>query len=180
MMPNKIIHWPWSYNPTDEAGFEQIYRQELPRVYNFFRYRLGEDLLAEDLTADTFTRAWQYRANYRHDLSAFSTWIFTIAHRVAIDYYRRSQSTSPLSDSSPDLSTPSPEDLALQRSDTSHLRWLLTGLTDREREVVALKYGAGLTNRDIARLIGLTESNVGVILHRTVQILRNRWEISHE
>lgn len=53
---------------------------------------------------------------------------------------------------------------------------LLLQLEERERELVALKYGAGLTNRDIARLTGLSESNVGVILHRTVRSLRQEWE----
>ena len=47
---------------------------------------------------------------------------------------------------------------------------------DRERELVSLKYGAGLTNRAIARLLGLTESNVGTILHRTVTRLRAGWD----
>jgi DNA-directed RNA polymerase specialized sigma24 family protein len=52
---------------------------------------------------------------------------------------------------------------------------LLGGLAEREREILALKYGAGLTNRAIARLTGLGESNVGTLLHRTVQKLRAEW-----
>ena len=53
---------------------------------------------------------------------------------------------------------------------------LLAALPDRERELVALKYGAGLTNRAIARLTGLTESNVGTILHRAIVALRADWK----
>jgi len=52
---------------------------------------------------------------------------------------------------------------------------LLEGLTDRDRELIALKYGAGLTNRAIAQATGLSESNVGTILYRAVQTLRARW-----
>ena len=48
-------------------------------------------------------------------------------------------------------------------------------LPEREREVIALRYGSGLTNRAIARLTGLSESNVGTILHRTVARLREAW-----
>jgi RNA polymerase sigma-70 factor, ECF subfamily len=48
-------------------------------------------------------------------------------------------------------------------------------LPERERELLALKFGAGATNRDIARVTGLSESNVGTILHRTVQALRSQW-----
>jgi RNA polymerase sigma-70 factor, ECF subfamily len=70
------------------------------------------------------------------------------------------------------------EDLIVQQADFAHLSVLLAQLADRERELVALKYGAGLTNRAIARLSGLSESNVGVILYRAVQMLRSAWEES--
>jgi RNA polymerase sigma-70 factor (ECF subfamily) len=72
------------------------------------------------------------------------------------------------------------EDTFQQNADFAQLSVLLARLADRERELVALKYGAGLTNRAIAHLSGLTESNVGVILHRTIQILRSEWENDHE
>ena len=73
-------------------------------------------------------------------------------------------------------SGPTPEELAERSSDAARLSRLLQELPDREREVVALKYGAGLTNRAIARLMGLSETNVGTILHRTVRELRAGWE----
>ena len=68
------------------------------------------------------------------------------------------------------------KDVAQARAERERLRVLLARLADRERELVALKYGAGLTNRAIAGLTGLTESNVGVILYRAVQRLRADWE----
>ena len=72
-----------------EANFEEYYRAELPRVYNFFRYRVGDDQIAEDLTSVTFEKAWRNRERYRYDLASFSTWLFTIARRVAQDYFRK-------------------------------------------------------------------------------------------
>ncbi len=72
------------------------------------------------------------------------------------------------------------EDTFQQNADFARLSVLLARLADRERELVALKYGAGLTNRVIAHLSGLTESNVGVILYRTIQTLRSEWENDHE
>ena len=68
------------------------------------------------------------------------------------------------------------DDLAQQHTDYARLSILLSQLADRDRELVALKYGAGLTNRAIAGLSGLSESNVAVILHRAVQTLREEWE----
>jgi RNA polymerase sigma factor (sigma-70 family) len=68
------------------------------------------------------------------------------------------------------------ESLTQQRSDFERLSTLLAQLTDRDRELFALKYGAGLANRAIANLIGMSESNVGTILHRVTQQLRIEWE----
>ena len=65
---------------------------------------------------------------------------------------------------------------AAHRSDCERLLVLLSALPDRERELISLKYGAGLTNRAIARVTGLGESNVGTILHRTIAGLRERWD----
>ena len=161
---------------ADEMDFEALYRAELPRIYNFFRYRLGDDQLAEDLTSATFEKAWRNRRRYRRDLAAFSTWLFTIARRVAVDHYRRRRADEPLDALARLPQTDSTEDAAQAQADLDRLRALLARLADRERELVALKYGAGLTNRAIAGLTGLTESNVGVILHRALQSVRAEWE----
>jgi RNA polymerase sigma-70 factor (ECF subfamily) len=68
-----------------------------------------------------------------------------------------------------------PEDAMVQGSDAERLASLLATLPERDRELMALKYGAGMTNRAIARATGLSESNIGTILHRTVQTLRELW-----
>jgi RNA polymerase sigma-70 factor, ECF subfamily len=133
------------------VDFEAIYHAELPRVYNFFRYRAGDDQVPEDLMAETFEKAWQKREHYRADLASFSTWLFAPARRVAADYYRKRQPTSPLEETTL-VSDVSPiEDLAQERAEFAQLATLLARLADRERELVALKYGAGLTNRAIAK-----------------------------
>ena len=176
MMITKSSLSAWFGAAASDADFESLYRAELPRVYNFFRYRVGDEALAEDLTAETFEKVWRNRARYRRDLAAFSTWLFTIARRVAVDHYRRRRPTEPLEALAHLPHTETTEDLALAHAERDRLRVLLARLPDRERELVALKYGAGLTNRAIAGLSGLTESNVGVVLHRTVLSLRADWE----
>ncbi len=167
----------WFGISATEADFEAVYHTELPRIYNFFRYRVGDGPLAEDLTSETFERAWRNRARYRHDLSAFSTWLFTIARRIVIDHYRKPRLEMPLDDLPYLPAEINPEDAAFQQADFARLSALLSRLEDRDRELVALKYGAGLTNRTIAGLTGLSESNVAVILHRVVQTLRQQWEV---
>lgn len=157
--------------------WDAVYTEQLPRVYNYFRYRVGDGPLAEDLTATTFEKAWRGRARYRRDLGAFTTWLFTIAHNVAVDYFRRQKANLSL-DETPLLAdaAPSVEEIAQRRADFTRLSALLSQLPERDRELVALKYGAALGHRRIAELTGLSESNVGVVLHRIVKQLRAQWE----
>jgi len=159
-----------------EVDWEALYREQLPRVYNFFRYRVGDGLVAEDLTATTFEKAWRARRRYRDNLGAFSTWLFTIARNVATDYFRQQHQELSLEDMRDQTDPTLPEEALQSRDDLAHLSALLASLPARERELVALKYGAGLTNREIARQTGLSESNVGTILYRVVQQLRAWWE----
>lgn len=162
--------------PAREADWDALYADQLPRIYNYFRYRVGEGPVAEDLTSITFEKAWRARHRYRRDLSAFSTWLFTVARNVAVDHYRAKRPHVALEEASGVRAGPTPEELAERDSDIRHLGRLMSRLSDRERELVSLRYGGDLTNRAIARLTGLSESNVGTILHRTTQALRADWD----
>lgn len=162
--------------PAREVDWESVYQAELPRIYNFFRYRVGDERLAEDLTAETFEKAWRNRQRYRRDLAAFSTWLFTIARHVAADHFRKPRPEVPLEAAAAVSGGENVENLVQRRADFERLASLLGQLNERERDLVALKYGAGLTNRAIARLTHLSESNVGSLLHRVVQRLRTALE----
>jgi RNA polymerase sigma-70 factor (ECF subfamily) len=160
---------------AEELDWDALYEDQLPRVYNYFRFRVGADADAEDLTARTFERAWRARDRYRRDLAGFSTWLFTIARNVAVDFLR-SRAPQVSLDAVEDLiADRTPEDDASRHSDLERLTALAASLSEREQELIALKYGATLNNRQIARLTRLTESNVGTILHRAVQTLRRQW-----
>jgi len=161
--------------PATEADWDALYTEQLPRVYNFFRYRVGPGPLAEDLTSVTFEKAWRARHRYRRDLAAFSTWLLTIARNVAVDEFRRQRHQVPLDEAFELPGGETPEEQAERRSDVERLVELLERLPERERELIALKYGAQMTNRAIARLTGLSESNVGTVLHRTIQSMRAAW-----
>jgi RNA polymerase sigma-70 factor (ECF subfamily) len=162
---------------TANAGgdWNVVYRRELPRVYNYFRYRLGDDALAEDLTSATFEKAWRGRQKYRRDLAAFSTWLFTIARNVATDHLR-SRRVLVSFDTLRNVPAPgSPHEAYAQHAELEQLGALLNRLTDHERELIALKYGAERTNREIAGHLGMSESNVGTTLYRLVNKLRAQW-----
>jgi RNA polymerase sigma-70 factor (ECF subfamily) len=153
-----------------EPDWDHVYTEQLPRVLSFFRYRLGGTADVEDLTAQTFEKAWSARHRYRSDVAGFATWLLTIARNVAIDHVRARQ-------------RPWPGDTlkqqAVQQSETHRLAVLLATLPPRQRELIAMTYGADMTNRAIARATGLSETNVETILHRAVASLRVCCEEHH-
>jgi RNA polymerase sigma-70 factor (ECF subfamily) len=158
-----------------EPDWDAVYTEQLPRVYNFFRYRLANDAVAEDLTSRTFEKAWAARARYRRDLAGFSTWLLSIARNVATDHLRAHRPHLPLEAADEVAAPGTPHDDIARDSDLARLGALVQTLSPREQELVALKYGAEASNRAIAELTGLSESNVGTILHRVVQQLRRNW-----
>ncbi len=159
-----------------EVDWNAVYRQELPRVYNYFRYRLGDNATAEDLTSATFEKAWRAREKYKRDLAAFSTWLFTIARNVATDHLRTHRALVSFDALRAQPAPDSPHATYARTSDIKQLGALLEQLPAHEREVVALKYGAELNNREIAKQLGMSESNVGTTLHRVVNKLRREWD----
>ncbi len=168
-------------DPSDEAlDWDEIYGEQMPRIYNFFRYRLGSDEVAQDLTATTFTKAWRARDQYDANRGVFAAWLFTIARNVANDYLRKSMRRNevPLDAIWSLASEKNVEGEARKRRQFRRLHALLKTLSERDQEIIALKYGANMTNRDIAAALGLTESNVGTIVYRTVNKLRQHWGAS--
>ncbi len=170
-LPNRLFMSVAAADPD----WDTVYAEQLPRVFNFFRYRLGNAAHAEDLTSRTFEKAWSARARYRRDLAGFSTWLLSIARNVATDHLRAQRPHLPLEAAEAVAAKDTPHDEVARDSDLARLGTLLERLPQREQELVALKYGAEATNRAIAELTGLSESNVGTILHRVVQTLRRDW-----
>jgi RNA polymerase sigma-70 factor (ECF subfamily) len=173
----RLLDWLVAVGEAEAVDWDAVYREELPRVYNFHRYRVFDRATAEDLTSVTFEKAWRARRRYRKDRAGVSTWLLAIARNVAIDHYRRAKARPevPLENEAvADVSTPEKE--WAREAELRRLGRLVAERPRRERELIALKYGAGATNRAIAKLTGLSESNVGTILHRTVVALRAAWD----
>lgn len=168
---NRWGNWPW----VREVDWDAVYVEQLPRVYNYFRFRLGRHIDVEDLTSRTFEKAWRARSQYRRDLAGFSTWLFGIAHNVVTDYLRSRHNELSIDVVFDELAAETVEDEAERDSDIARLARLTAVLSERDQELLALKYGATLNNRMIAKLTGLSESNVGTRLHRMVEKLRSQW-----
>lgn len=162
---------------STEIDWALAYGELLPGVYHYFCLRVGDRLEAEDLTAATFERAWRDRERYRKDLGAFMNWLFGIARHVLIAHFRQNQHEYPAGD---ETSAEKPfrplEEESAHKEEFERIASMLASFPEREREIFSLKYGAQFTNRSIAKFTGLTESNVGTILHRIVALLRQELE----
>lgn len=162
--------------PMEDIDWESVVTNELPRLYNYFRYRLGDEAVAEDLTSQVLEKAWLKRHRYRRDRAAFSAWLFGIAKNEVVAYLRKRRISLPISMA--DKATGETAEHILEHSqDLQTLSNLLAGLPERERELVSLKFGADLNNREISTVTGLSESNVGTILSQVLQKLREQWKV---
>ena len=163
-----------------EIDWAAVYQELLPKVYHYFCLRIGDRLEAEDLTAATFERAWRDRARYQKDLGSFTNWVFGIARHVVVAHFRQNKQEQTIPESTTEGGYRPTEDAATFQEEFERLASMLVSLPEREREIFSLKYGAQFTNRSIARILGITESNVGTILHRIVSRLKEQWEQENE
>ena len=175
----------FAVHETDQpVDWDTVYTLELPRVYNFFLYKIGDKDVAQDLTAITFERAWTLRSRYRTRLGLPSTWLFGIARNVVKEHLRKSgkvkQRLARFFDNDQASTNADVEQRVQQQQDKDRLRSIISELPQREQDLIAMKCGAGLTNREIARISKLSESNVGSILYRSVRKLRSRWDENDE
>lgn len=156
--------------PVDEArlAFEALYRQSRDDVHAYLAGLLRDRSAAEEVTAQAFERAWRRRRQLDPGRGSARAWLFGIARNAGLDELRRrSRVAEPPKEEG--LAEASPEDEALTRT---ILRQALAELNGRERELVALKYFAGLSNAEIAAVLGTSESNAGTRLHRVMDKLR--------
>ena len=158
------------------AAFVQLYRRYYPRIYNYMRYRCDDRATAEDLTAQVFERLLSKFGAYHPERGPFSAWLFAIARNLVIGHRRAIQRRLGISIDTLRAwpsNQPGPEEAAIQQEDQAQLLAAVGRLGERERDLLALKFAARLTNREISAITGLSESNVGVILHRAIYRLRD-------
>lgn len=152
--------------------FESLYRRTFPRVYAYVASVLRDRSAAEEITAQAFERAYRKRSSYKAGRGTPEAWLFGIARHAALDELRRLKRRAPLEAEPVDLDSPEPEDQAELVVRRETVRAALSTLDPRDRDLVALKFQAGLSNAEIGRVLSVSESNVGTRLHRTMEKLR--------
>ena len=168
-------------NISARETFAELYEEYLPKVFRYIQYRVSNMQLTEDLTSTVFEKALVNFSKYSKDKARFSTWIFSIARNTVIDHYRAQgrRKTVPLEETYDTSSDdPSPDEALSRAEERKKLRESLAKLSGEEREIISLKFGAALNNRQIAGVLGLSESNVGTKLYRTLRKLREGFQES--
>jgi RNA polymerase sigma factor (sigma-70 family) len=153
-----------------EDAFTHLYQQQLDRVFNYARYRLGSEA-AEDVTADIFVRAWSRRQGYDSRKGTPSTWLWAIARNMVTDRLRKRRLVQV--ELPPDLASANDPLAEVSREEEwQQVRVALARLPSVDQEIIALRFGAGHTNRTIATLVGLSENNVSQRLRRALRKMR--------
>jgi RNA polymerase sigma-70 factor (ECF subfamily) len=160
---------------VDPHAFAAVYDYYFARIYNYTRYRVIDPVAADDLTSEVFERVLTKLHTYRSDRAPFAAWLFTIARNTVNANLRRRKHRQFFS-----LEAfrnragvdPDPDEVAARNETYRELLDAVRKLPARDRELIALKFTSGLTNRAISKMTGLKENHVAVILHRAVQRIR--------
>jgi len=172
-VPNELVKVQTARE--QRAAFAQLYDHYFPKVYSYLLYRIQDPQVADDLTSQIFERALTRLDQYRPERGAFSTWLFAIARNCLKKHWRRERLRRllPLEAARHrPAAAPTVEEMVDQNDQLAQLMPLIRALDERERNILALKFGAGLTNRRIAEITGLTANHVGVLVYRTLKQLR--------
>ncbi len=156
--------------PPARDAFDVLYRSARDDVYAYVATLLRDRAAAEDVTALAFERAYRRRRMFDRRRGEERAWLFGIARNAALDELRRRRRLARLvTEPSDEAATEDDVDAALRRT---LVRDALARLNGRERELVALKFHGGLSNRELAQVLGVSESNAGTMLHRAIEKLR--------
>jgi len=161
---------------TDPAAFGLLYERYVTKVYNYVFYRLGNTLEAEDITARVFYQALTHLDRYSNRGSPFSIWLFRIAHNLVVNWHRdaRRRQTFPLDDALLNQCKRSvdPDDYVIQNEERQELLAVLSRLPPERQLLIVLKYVEGMSNAQIAAIMGRSEGAIKALLRRTLMALR--------
>jgi RNA polymerase sigma factor (sigma-70 family) len=146
----------------------------IKRVYAYAAYRLGDGPDAEDVTSETFERALRYRKSYDPRKGEPVTWLLAIAKRVVDGGWSNPEFAAE------DVDSPDLTDLEEETVRRLTISRAVAVLDERDRELIALRYGADLTARQIAELLGARTNAIEVALHRALGRLREILGVDEE
>jgi RNA polymerase sigma-70 factor, ECF subfamily len=170
----ELDRWVELAQKGDSSAFAQIYDALVKPIYRYIVYRVDDNLVAEDLTEETFLKVWQNLDKYKKGASPFSSWAYRIAHNLVIDHYRKHQPTDEIDESIPDpQDSNSPAKLTNLKLTQVRLRKIIRKLPDNYQQVIVLRYINEMDHEGIAEVMGKTEGAVRTLQSRALDHLRD-------
>src|SRR3954462_3467354 len=154
--------------PPRTLDFDRLYRDARDDVYAYAATLLRDRAAAEDVTAAAFERAYRKRTSFDERRGPPRAWLFGIARHAALDELRRRKRVATLAIEPPERA----EDVAELAARRQAVLTALGRLSARERELIALRYYAGLSNTELAAVVGVSATNAGTLVHRAMTKLR--------
>lgn len=160
----------------DASTFSSLFDALYPRLFGYIRARVRTQQVAEDLTATVFEKALRSQHTYKPDRGDFDAWLFQIARNTVIDHQKR-QARVPAQtelEAAHELATgePSPEQVLVNKEQQLTLNHAITQLSERDQEIIQLRFFGRLTNRKIAELLDMKEKTVSVIIYRALKKIK--------
>jgi len=156
----------------ETRAFAEIYERYYQGIYNFIYYRVSEEPLAEDLTAEVFLKAMEAIQSFTFRGIPFSAWLYRIANNLVIDYFRRQPKLPPVELEEMQIATEdSPGDAVEFGMTQRELQRALSCLTEEQQQVIILKFVDGLSNEEVAQILGKTEGAIKSLQHRALASL---------
>jgi RNA polymerase sigma-70 factor (ECF subfamily) len=161
---------------SDAVGL--LYERYFDRIYKYVYLKLGDPTEAEDVCEQVFLKMIESIGTFQWQGSTFASWLYRIAHNQVVDTLRRHSRRpqvplEPVGDTLPS-ERDDPHHLAEQSDFRDHVREAISGLTDLQAQVIALKFGAGLSNAEVAAILDRSEGAIKALQYSALQNLQKR------
>jgi RNA polymerase sigma-70 factor (ECF subfamily) len=172
---------PKTQSRTDGLSeFSDLYHEYFPKVFAYVYGRVQDKEVSLDIVSDVFEKAFIKKKSLRSPES-FGSWLFTIARNEVSSHWRREKPAARAAQEAAwekeiHHQPKGPEETLLHRERLNALSELVRQLPKREQEIIALKFDAELTNREIAQVLATSEVNVRVTIFRALRKLRERMQ----
>lgn len=166
----------------DSDAFAEVYDKHVDNIYRYIFFKVSDQHTAEDLTSNTFLKCWEYIRDEQRQIDNIRAFLYRIARNIVIDYYRTRKETTELSaiQGLDDQKLPLPDEVISISQDTTILLKSLNKLPDDYNDIITLRYIEEYSVREIADILGKTENNVRVTLHRAIQALKNQTNLKDQ
>lgn len=163
-------------NPSNQ--FSSFYDRFVSKIYSYHYYRTSDKATAEDLTSQTFLKAWESFSKFKGEEAQFSAWIYRIAHNALIDHHRKHRPTEVMEEEGEYADDRDfIQDLKSEEDRQAVLR-ALQFLTEHQKEIVLMRVWDELPFATIAKLLGKSEGAVKIAFYRSLQDLQSKLMIS--